>query len=173
MPSAAFAAKDEDIVLIGATEGHLGRSMLIRMLADRDAGAPPPVDLAAERRNGDFVRSLVTGGLVSACHDVSDGGLLVAAAEMALSGGIGATIAIPTGCGPALAWLFGEDQARYLVTTSGAEGLIATAKAAGVPAVPIGRTGGTVLTVGDGNSISLSDLRNAHENWLPDFMAAG
>ena len=147
--------------------------MLIRMLADRDDGAPPPVDLAAERRNGDFVRSLITGGLVSACHDVSDGGLLVAVAEMALSGGIGANLSIPAGRGPALAWLFGEDQARYLVTTSRAEGFLATAKAARVPAITIGRTGGTVLTVGDGNSISLSDLRNAHENWLPSFMAAG
>tara|TARA_R110000868_G_scaffold70902_3_gene208161 strand:+ start:390 stop:2612 length:2223 start_codon:yes stop_codon:yes gene_type:complete len=175
MPGAAFTAKDEDIVLIGDTQGHLGRSIFLRLMAGddttRNAGAPPPVDLAAERRNGDFVRGLVTDGDATACHDVSDGGVLVAVAEMALAGGIGANITLPDNALPALAWLFGEDQARYVVTTTNADGLLAAAQAAGVPAIAIGRTGGTVLTVGAGNSISLSDLRNAHEGWLPGYMA--
>jgi len=118
------------------------------------------------------VRSLIRAGSVTACHDLSDGGLLVALAEMALAGGIGAKLAeTPDGL-PALAWWFGEDQARYLVTTNAAEALLAEAQAANVPARLVGRTGGTVLTLADGNSIPLTDLRNAHENWLPEYMAA-
>ena len=172
MVSTGFADAEEDIVLIGNTAGHLGRSLLLRQFAGRDDGAPPPVDLAAERRNGDFVRSLIHAGSVTACHDLSDGGLLVALAEMALTGGIGAKLAeTPDGL-PALAWWFGEDQARYLVTTNAAEALLAEAQAANVPARLVGRTGGTVLTLADGNSIPLTDLRNAHENWLPEYMAA-
>jgi phosphoribosylformylglycinamidine synthase II len=172
MVSPRFADAEEDIVLIGDTAGHLGRSLLLRQFADRDDGAPPPVDLAAERRNGDFVRSLIRAGSVTACHDLSDGGLLVALAEMALAGGIGAKLAeTPDGL-PALAWWFGEDQARYLVTTNAAEALLAEAQAANVPARLVGRTGGTVLTLADGNSIPLTDLRKAHENWLPEYMAA-
>jgi len=172
MVSPGFADAEEDIVLIGNTAGHLGRSLLLRQFAGRDDGAPPPVDLAAERRNGDFVRSLIRADSVTACHDLSDGGLLVALAEMALAGGIGAKLAeTPDGL-PALAWWFGEDQARYLVTTNAAEALLAEAQAANVPARLVGRTGGTVLTLADGNSIPLTDLRNAHENWLPEYMAA-
>jgi len=168
-----FAARDESIVLIGDTAGHLGRSMLLRVFSDglRDAGAPPPVDLQAERRNGDFVRDLIVTNRVSACHDVSDGGILVAVAEMALAGATGATVSLPDSDMPALAWLFGEDQSRYLVTTDHPSGILAAAQTAGVPAMVIGTTGGVVLTVGDGNSISLTELRNAHENWLPDYMA--
>lgn len=168
-----FAARDDTIVVIGDTAGHLGRSMLLRVFSDSqsDAGAPPPVDLDAERRNGDFVRGLIVNGRVSACHDVSDGGILVAIAEMALSGGIGADISPPDTGMPVLAWLFGEDQARYIVTSNAPDDLLAAAKSAGIPAIVVGTTGGAVLTMGDGNSISLSDLRNAHENWLPDYMA--
>jgi phosphoribosylformylglycinamidine synthase len=171
--SAGFTAEGEAILLIGNTSGHLGRSMLLRVFSDnyRDAGAPPPVDLEAERRNGDFVRDLIVGDRVSACHDVSDGGLLVAAAEMALLGSIGAEISLPTTGIPAFAWLFGEDQSRYITTTSAPEEVLAAANSAGVPAIMIGTTGGPQLTVGDSNSISLSELRHAHESWFPEYMA--
>ncbi len=110
MTTPAFAAEGETILVIGETQGHLGRSLFLRAIAGRDEGAPPPVDLAAERRNGDFVRDMIRAGSVSACHDVSDGGLLVAIAEMALAGGIGADIDLSDGSVPVPAWLFGEDQ---------------------------------------------------------------
>ena len=172
MVAACFAATDQDIVLIGDTTGHLGRSLLLRRFGDGDKGAPPPVDLAAERRNGDFVRAQIQSGAISACHDLSDGGLLVAVAEMALAGGIGAALAAPPGDLPALAWWFGEDQSRYVATINASAELVVAAAAAGVPATVIGRTGGAVLTLADGNSIPLSNLRTAHENWLPEYMAA-
>jgi len=169
----AFKRDGDAIVLIGATRGHLGCSLYLREILGREDGAPPPVDLAAEHANGDFVRSQITGGAVSACHDISDGGLLIAVAEMALAGRIGASLALPHDL-PAHGFCFGEDQSRYLVTLAKpeAERLLAVAKNAGVPAQIIGRTEGNALTLAGGNTISLSELTAAHEGFLPRLMGA-
>ena len=136
--------------------------------------APPPVDLAAERRNGDFVRGLIETGEVAICHDISDGGIAVAVAEMALAGDIGARIEVPAETTVADAWLFGEDQGRYLVQVApeAAADLVARAGAAGVRARIIGVTGGDALTLGGGRNISLEELRRVHEGWLPGLMEA-
>ncbi len=169
----AFKAADEPIILVGETRGWLGQSMYLRDVAGREEGAPPPVDLAAERRNGDFVRSLIVSGRTRTAHDCSDGGLAVALAEMAMAGGIGATIdALPGGV-PATAALFGEDQARYVVAVAAGEvaAVLAEAKAAGVPALRIGTTGGDALTLPGERPISVRDLTRAHETWLPSYMA--
>ena len=91
----AFKAADQAILLIGETKGWLGQSIYLREICEREEGAPPPVDLAAERRNGDFVRALIAEGTATAVHDVSDGGLLVAVAEMAMASGIGAELETP------------------------------------------------------------------------------
>ena len=177
MATVAFKAEGEVIVLIGETVGHLGQSLYLREIAGREEGAPPPVDLDAEKRNGDFVRGLIRERKVSACHDLSDGGLLVALAKMALAAksAIGAEIAIPADAAipPIHSWLFGEDQGRYLVTGSAAEQILEAAKAAGVPACVIGRTGGDSLKLATGSTISLKELRRAHEGWLQDYMRAG
>ena len=106
------------LVLVGETRGHLGRSLWLEAVEGCEEGPPPPVDLAAERRNGDFVRAEIRAGRVAACHDLSDGGLLVAAAEMALAGGVGAVVRSPLA--DAVAGLFGEDQARYLLAVEDA-----------------------------------------------------
>ncbi len=79
-------------MLIGETRGWLGQSLWLREIGGREDGAPPPVDLDLERRAGDFVREQIADGVVRACHDVSDGGLLVAVAEMAIAGGVGARL---------------------------------------------------------------------------------
>ncbi|MDZ7713938.1 MAG: phosphoribosylformylglycinamidine synthase subunit PurL [Rhodovibrio sp.] len=170
MATTGFKASDEAIVLIGETDGHLGQSLYLRELCGREDGPPPPVDLTAERRNGDFVRSLIRGGKVTACHDLSDGGLLVALAEMAMAGDLGATIE-PADQIPLHAWLFGEDQARYLVTAAQAGDILEAAHAAQVPAYAVGRTGGTALKLAGGPSISVEQVRSAHEGWLPAFMS--
>jgi phosphoribosylformylglycinamidine synthase len=161
----------ESLVLIGETKGHLGASLYLREIAGREDGAPPPVDLAAERRNGDFVRSVIQARLVSACHDISDGGLLVALAEMAMAGAVGATVALPAALLPHAA-AFGEDQARYIIATSEPLEILGRAKDWGVPAALLGTTGGDALTVEGHGAISTADLRRAHEGWLPEFMAA-
>ncbi|MCA8908829.1 MAG: phosphoribosylformylglycinamidine synthase subunit PurL, partial [Rhodospirillaceae bacterium] len=100
----------DTIVLVGPPGSHLGCSIYLRELFGREDGAPPPVDLALEKLTGDLVRGLIADGLVDTCHDLSDGGLLVALADMAMAGGRGAELEVPEGADPA-AWLFGEDQA--------------------------------------------------------------
>jgi len=157
------------IVLIGETRGHLGQSLWLREIAGREDGAPPPVDLAAERRHGDFVRARINAGAVSACHDVSDGGLLAALAEMALASGVGATLSRR---GDHAFW-FGEDQARYLLAVRDAEALLADAAAAGIPAAHLGTAGGEALVLPDGQSISVEALRATHEATLPALMGEG
>jgi phosphoribosylformylglycinamidine synthase len=162
---------DMDIVLVGETTGWLGASMYLREIAGREDGAPPPVDLAVERRNGDFVRGRILGGDVRACHDLSDGGLMVALAEMCLAGKTGASIASGPAGIPVHAWLYGEDQARYLVATENGASLVEQARLAGVPAVLIGRSGGTTIRVADLGETSIDGLRQAHEDWMPGYMA--
>jgi phosphoribosylformylglycinamidine synthase II len=170
--SPAFKRPDEAILLFGQTGGWLGQSIYLREICGREEGAPPPVDLGSERAQGDFVRSLILSQRVSAVHDLSDGGLAVALAEMALAGNIGAAITVPDGVVPH-AWLFGEDQARYLVAASEteAETILRMAEAAGVPCQKIGATGGDALVLGTEAPVRLADLRAAHEDWLPAFMA--
>jgi phosphoribosylformylglycinamidine synthase II len=168
----AFIGDGEAVFVVGETAGWLGCSIYQRELAGGTAGAPPPVDLDVERRNGDFVRASILAGRVSACHDVSDGGLAVALAEMAITGGVGATIDADTDL-PAHAWAFGEDQARYIVATDNPDGFVATAEAAGVQVFRIGTTGGTALTLPGAKPISLAELRDAHARWFPAYMAAG
>jgi len=170
----AFKPVSQTIILIGDTKGHLGASLYLREICEREEGAPPPVDLEAERRNGDFVRAQITAGRVGACHDLSDGGLLVALAEMVMAGGIGAEIALPPlGADlPPHGFLFGEDQARYVLTTGAPEAVLEAAAAAGVPALRLGTTGGTALTVHGAGAISSAELRRINEAWLPSFMAA-
>src|SRR5712691_4004130 len=112
--SLAFKAEGEVILLIGETPGWLGQTLYLRDIVGREEGAPPPVDLAAERRNGQFVRAMIADGMATSVHDVSDGGLLLALSEMAMASGIGAELAAAPFA--AHAFWFGEDQARYVLT---------------------------------------------------------
>jgi phosphoribosylformylglycinamidine synthase subunit PurL len=169
----AFKAAGQAIILLGDTAGWLGQSLYLRELCGREDGAPPPVDLAAEKRNGDLVRGLIERKAISAAHDVSDGGLLVALAEMALAGARGFQVTAPPPAKvPLHAWLFGEDQGRYVITAPEADAVLAAARAAGVPAAVIGKTqDGGDLTLDGRVLISVEGLRTAHEGWLPEYMS--
>ena len=157
----------------GRQDGRLARPVAVarREIEGREDGPPPPVDLAAERRNGDCVRGQIHEGRVRACHDVSDGGVLVAVAEMALAGGVGARLlAEPAGVEEHAFW-FGEDQARYVLAVADSAGLLQSAAFAGVPAVRIGQSGDEEhLTLSDGDTISLDMLRATHEQFFPAWM---
>jgi phosphoribosylformylglycinamidine synthase subunit PurL len=166
----ALKRDGDALVLVGETKGHLGASLYFREIERSEAGPPPPVDLAAERRNGDFVRVEIGAGRVAACHDLSDGGLLVAVAEMAMAGGRGIALDPPPGDVPRHAWLFGEDQARYLIETAEPETVLSVARAAGVAARVIGTVGGAALTLSGAGAISVSELKAANEAWLPGYM---
>ncbi len=161
----AFRNEGETIFVIGETKSHIGQSLYLREIFAKEEGTPPPVDLAAERKHGEFVRDLIDRRLITSCHDVSDGGLLVALAEMAMPRGIGATI---TQTGDAGFW-FGEDQARYVIATSKPDDIIAKAKAANIPLTKLGQTGGKEINL-ESKSIPVDALRTAHEKWLPEFM---
>jgi len=169
--SVAFKKAGQSIILIGETKGWLGQSVYLRDLCGREEGAPPPVDLAAERRNGDFVRKLIESSRVDAAHDLSDGGLAVAFAEMAMAGKVGAKLTMDLGATPH-AILFGEDQARYLLTATAneAQKILADAKAAGVPAAIIGTTGGDTIDLPGEKSVAIERLIRSHEDWLPNYM---
>ncbi|HAT35649.1 MAG TPA: phosphoribosylformylglycinamidine synthase subunit PurL, partial [Rhodospirillaceae bacterium] len=166
-----FASEGDAIILIGETTGWLGQSLYLREICDREDGAPPPVDLEIERKHGDFVRNMIETGRIAVCHDVSDGGLLVAVAEMAMASGIGAGLLPPSGDIPFHAWAFGEDQARYIVATNDPESILESAEKAQVPATQIGTTGGVALTAGPSVAISLAQLTECHQSWLPTYMA--
>lgn len=173
----SFAKADEKIILIGETKGHLYTSIYANEILGRDDGPPPPINLAQERKNGNFVRSLIQDGIIKTCHDVSDGGLLVALAEMSLATlkdghTIGATINIPIDHMHPINWFFGEDQSRYIVCADKdtSENLIKEAKTRNISAIVIGFTGGSTLTLRNSDAISIKKLLKAYESWLPAFM---
>jgi phosphoribosylformylglycinamidine synthase len=191
-----FKAEGEALWLVGGECGHLGQSMWLRECRGRSEGSPPTVNLDAERKAGEFIRYLIDQQLVTAVHDVSDGGVFIAIAEMALAGNLGVdfepewvteSIGPQTVRGlsePTLALLiphmFGEDQGRYLITTSHLEDYRAleAAQSAGVLCRYMGRVGGDSISIGDmpgtsGNfaDIPLADLRAAHEGFFPALMS--
>lgn len=165
---------DGDILLlIGEQTGHLGQTLYLRDICGREDGDAPPVDLEAEKANGDFVRDMIAKGKINAAHDISDGGLLVALSEMAMAGEIGAEINIAEFGLPDIATLFGEDQARYILSTpkDKADEIIQAAEKRKIPVQMLGRVGGDDLMIDDTAPISVKELKIAHEKWLPDYMA--
>ena len=165
----AFKAEGDEILLIGGHGEHLGRSIFLRDILGREEGAPPPVDLDREKHHGDFVRGFIREGSVTACHDLSDGGLALALAEMAMASGLGCEVKVPR---PAHVALFAEDQARYVVTATAenAEKISRRALDQGIPCVSLGLVGGSNLVVESALSVPVATLRDAHESWFPTFM---
>jgi phosphoribosylformylglycinamidine synthase len=172
-----FKAEGEHLVLIGHSKSHVGRSLWLEVCHGRRQGPPPPVDLAAEKRAGECIRSLIEQGLVTAVHDCSDGGAAVAVAEMALAGGIGLEMVVVPEIPNPGAILFGEDQGRYVVTTRDPDRVRAIANASQLFTVPIGTTGGDALVFdlidrGGRQFVSIADLRAAHEGFFPTLMGS-
>ena len=175
--SATIALKrhDEDIILIGSCSGWLGQSIYLREIHGLEMGAPPPLDLDEEKRNGDLVRNLIKQGTVSACHDISDGGLLIAIAEMALASikdamFLGVKITNPTNI-PDHAFFFGEEQSRYILTSSDANSILEMAKRHNVTAKILGKTTKhQELTIDKIGNISLQRCFEINERWLPEYM---
>jgi len=179
MARIGFAAENQAVLLVGSRRdfgGHLAQSIYMRDVHGRTDGPPPPVDLEHERRVGDFVRGLIRSGVASAVHDLSDGGLAVGIAEMAMMSGVGASVPGPADGDP-IPFLFGEDQGRYLVAVNldpQGEEIVALwrdAEARGIFAPWVATTGGNTLKLGDHHEIPIETLRAAHEDWFPAFMS--
>ncbi|ARC88458.1 phosphoribosylformylglycinamidine synthase subunit PurL [Rhodovulum sp. MB263] len=162
---AGVPAEGQLALLIGESAGHLGQSALLYEVFNREDGDAPVVDLEAERRNGDFVRA--NRALISAATDLADGGLALAAFEMAEAGGIGISLDMAD-----TPLLFGEDQGRYLIAVGfdAAEALMVEAARAGVPLTTVGRFGGDQVSFG-GQSAPLSDLIALYRSAFAEALA--
>ena len=169
-----FTAPDKAIFVIGQSaecaDGWLGNSIFAKILTGREGGAPPPVDLDKEKAHGRFVCEQIAAGQIQAAHDISDGGLLVAVTEMALTGNLGADINIPNS-ETSLAWAFGEDQARYVVEIKDAEKFRTLLDEQKLQGYQIGTTtDNQILTAGSHGTISLVEIRQSYERKLPEMM---
>jgi phosphoribosylformylglycinamidine synthase subunit PurL len=167
MATLAFKARDDAILLLGGHGSHMGQSIYLSVIENREEGAPPPVDLARERLHGAFVLHLIEHGQVTAAHDISDGGLASAVIEMALASGLGAKLDPFDHI-----QLFAEDQARYVLTCKASEAakIITQAHVKGIDVVRIG----TVTAASELNlsaaALTIAELRSAHEGWFPNYM---
>ena len=161
------------VMLIGESKGHIGCSQYLSIIEGREEGAPPPVDLALERKNGDFVRTQILNGKISACHDISDGGLFITLAEMVIASGHGMDIALSNGDIPIHAYGFGEDQARYVISANpdDAAAIISAANNDGIMIETIGVVAGQSLDVENTFTISVDELLDAHSAWMPNYMS--
>jgi phosphoribosylformylglycinamidine synthase subunit PurL len=174
MASIGLKAAGDLLIAVGREAGHLGQSLYQLIITGKLEGSPPPVDLADEIKAGNLVRSLIREGKVRAVHDVSDGGLLTAVAEMALAGGIGVQLYPYEGRLPPHAAWFGEDQGRYVLAADPAlaEEIIERSRLLALPARVVGRVGGEGLSLKDEAFLTLAELQATHEAWLPRFMEA-
>lgn len=173
----AFTKTGSTIFMIGGCKNHLGQSLYLREIHGKEEGQAPAVDLAQERKHGDFVRDLIQQGVVESCHDISDGGLLVTLAEMAMSSvgaittGIGAMLQNPKIHGNEAGFWFGEDQGRYVLTTDKPDVVLAALVKNGIEGHIIGQTSvDSTLTIDCTGSVPISDLIAANESWLPNYM---
>ena len=181
MMTMPFKSESDAIYLIWPEEwatpdperSHLGKSLWLKEIHGRDEGRAPPVDLTLEKAAGEIVRELIADGLVNAVHDVSDGGMAVALAEMALAGELGADVQVNPDY-TAAQWWFGEDQGRYIVTVPDTQALnrqlakgTQDENHARVGFRRIGTVGGDTLL-----GVSLADLREARESFFRDWMEA-
>jgi phosphoribosylformylglycinamidine synthase subunit PurL len=168
MATVKFKTQGDAILLVGAKGSHLGQSIYQREIIGQEKGAPPPVDLSLEKKHGDFVRNLIIDGQVTAVHDISDGGLASAIIEMALAGDLGAELMTSDH-----QELFGEDQARYVLTCPPKEvaKIITQAHVKGVDIIRVGTVSGLKDVNFGGTVVTLADLSAAHEGWFPSYMA--
>ncbi|MBU2378435.1 MAG: phosphoribosylformylglycinamidine synthase subunit PurL [Alphaproteobacteria bacterium] len=162
-------AEGDALVLIGETHGELGASIYLREVLGREDGAPPPVDLALEKKVGTFVRAEIEGGRLTCVHDLSDGGLIGAAADMALASDVGVMLEASSET-HAHVFLFGEDQARYLVAVPNPQEVLAAAREAGLHASVVGHAKGDAFASTDLFNIPLTHLREIHEGWMPSWI---
>jgi len=174
MATVALKRPDDVLILIGDTRGHLGQSVFLREIQAMETGAAPPVDLAAEKKHAAFVRGLIEQGRCDTCHDLSDGGLLVALAEMALAGDIGLEVGVAGTTVEAIPFFFGEDQARYVIAVpqKDADKIEGELREAQIIHAIIGKTHASkTLSVTGEDEIALAELRKAHEGWFPAYMS--
>ncbi len=168
----AIKREGQLLIVVGQEEGWLGQSLYQLIITNELDGAPPPIDLADELKAGHLIRALIREQKTDTVHDISDGGLLIAAAEMSMAGQVGVELFPYEGKVPEHAIWFGEDQGRYVVAVDPtvAEEVVERARLLALPARIIGRTGGDVFGVTGDTAVPIHDLIKIHEAWFPTFM---
>ncbi|ABM44475.1 phosphoribosylformylglycinamidine synthase 2 [Bartonella bacilliformis str. Heidi Mejia] len=159
------------IILVGPCGSHLGQSIYVRDILNIDTGTPPHVDLQLEKKNGQFVRDVINRGFIHAAHDISDGGLAIALAEMVIKSGKGIRAKL-SNISPRHAELFGEDQGRYLIAIkpNALNSLKELSQTNMISLTELGTVEGDALDIKDTLSLSVSQLTQAYESWFPKFM---
>lgn len=159
------------LYIVGETKGWLGASLFARLIAGKPQGfAPPPVDLDAEKAHGSFVRQVLQSGLATGAHDISDGGMACAAAEIAMASNIGVRMEEPEERNDAQ-WFFGEDQGRYMmiVPAGKLDKFLTMARKENVKVAFAGKVGGDELRLGH-SRMPVSELRRLWESRIPELM---
>ena len=160
---------NQDIIVVGSTKGHLQCSIYAKEIAKIEKGCPPNINLDEELQHGKFILDLASLGLIDACKDLSDGGIGIALAELCIMSNIGCEINSPKD-NNICEWLFGEDQARYIVITNDSETIINKSKTMNIDANIIGKINGKYFTV-DNNKISIEKLANIRNNWFHNYFS--
>ena len=169
---AAFRMSGDAVVLLGETRPEIGASEYLAVRLGQERGAPPALDLAAEKRLHDLLVDLAKGGLLHSAHDCSEGGAAIALAECAIRSGIGVDAGLPELAGrPELA-LFSESAGRVILSCDPAlvAPLLAQAREHGVPAARIGTTGGERIRITPGVDVSLTEAHDVWARTLPEAL---
>ena len=175
MITMGFKNPDDPVFLIGGNnnfnKGWLGQSLFAREVFEREEGAPPNVNLQLEKLNGNFIKRIINKKLINSCHDISDGGIAICLLEMGMASSIGFTLEIDSNV--TNAWLFGEDQGRYIITCKNAMSstIIDLAKKNKVSIFKIGSTGGKYISFSRNEKIYLDELKNDNKDWLTNYMS--
>ena len=162
---------DDSIYMLGKKGGHLSCSAFEEVFYNTASNNPPEIDLNQEQRNGEAILSLIQEKIISSCHDISDGGMIVAICEMIMRDSLGATIDMIDD-DTMMGQLFGEDQSRYIITISPQYENIfkGKMKKLGIKYELIGRITSSQLKINESIIISSGELRDSYEGLIPSIM---
>ena len=166
---------NQNIILVGDTKGHLSCSIYAQKIESVNKGAPPPIDLKKELKYGIFIQEICSKQLITSCRDLSDGGLGIALTELCLMSKIG--LKIKSQKSNIIAWLFGEDQSRYIITCTDIKlnNIMKKARNKNISAEVIGRLVGKNFEVTEQSKktdkISIDKLENIRNNWFKDYIS--
>ena len=160
---------NQDIIVIGSTIGHLQCSIYAKEIAKIEKGCPPNINLDEELQHGKFILDLASLGLIDACKDLSDGGIGIALAELCIMSKVGCEIISPKSLN-VNQWLFGEDQARYIIITNNSEAIMNKAKSINIEAKIIGKIKGNSFSLNN-NKISIEKITNIRNNWFHNYFS--
>ena len=158
------------LLIIGETKGHIHQSALCYDILHIKKGPPPSINLAEEKKNSFFIRDLINKKIALSVHDISDGGIALTIAEMCMSGKIGAKITTNLIDAERIKFLFGEDQARYVIEVKSADydNIVKLAKEKEVSLLQIGSTKAENLTIDD-MKITVEDMLTLNNKWFHNY----